>query len=114
VTRDEIEALERALRETPLPEEVAARERARQTVAAAHAQAAPRRRSRARLVWVAAAALAVAIGVSQRDSGIARGVEGWLRAAVEQPTPAPTPVSGFDLPVRGRLLVSDAGGLYVV
>ena len=45
MTRDEIDALERALRETPLPEEVAARERARQTVAAAHAQAAPRRRS---------------------------------------------------------------------
>ena len=41
-------------------------------------------------------------------------VEGWFRAAVTQPTPTPTPVSGLELPTRGRLLVSDAGGLYVV
>jgi hypothetical protein len=109
-----IDDLERALRETPLPDEVAARERARQTVAAAHAEAAPRRRPRARLVWVAAVAAAVAVGVAQRDSDLARGVEDWVRAVVKQPTPAPTPVNGRALPARGTLLVSDAGGLYVV
>jgi Tol biopolymer transport system component len=114
MTRDEIEALERALRETPLPEEVAARERARQTVAAAHAQATPRRRARTRLVWVAALALAMTVGVSQRDSGIAREVGGWVRAVVKQPTPTPTSVSGFELPADGKLLVSEASGLYVV
>ncbi|HEX6026126.1 MAG TPA: hypothetical protein VFZ00_29305 [Solirubrobacter sp.] len=108
-----IEELERALRETPLPDEVAARERARQTVAAAHAQQTPRRPATPRLLWVAALALAAtAIGVSQRDSGIARDVGHWVRAVVERP--APTPVSGHELPTRGRLLVSEASGLYVV
>ena len=114
MTRDEIDALERALRETPLPEEVPARERARQTVTAAHAQAVPRRRPRTRLVWVTAVAVAVAVGVSQRDSGFAREVGGWVRAVVKQPAPTATPVSGLELPTRGRLLVSEASGLYVV
>jgi hypothetical protein len=115
MTRDEIEALERALSETPLPEEVAARERARQTLVAAHAQAAPRRRSRSvRLVWVAALAAAITVGVSQRDSGLAHEVSDWMRAVVKQPTPTATPVSGLELPAAGRLLVSEDSGLWVV
>ncbi len=115
MTRDEIEALERSLSETPLPEEVAARERARQTVVAAHAQAAPRRRSRSvRLVWVAALAAAITVGVSQRDSGLAHEVGDWMRAVVKQPTPTATPVSGLELPAAGRLLVSEDSGMWVV
>jgi len=110
-----IDELERALRETPLPDEVAARERARQTVAAAHAQAAPRWRSRsARLVWVAALAAAITVGVSQRDSGLAHEVGDWMRAVVKQPTPTATPVSGLELPAAGRLLVSEDSGMWVV
>ena len=115
MTRDEIDALERALRETPLPEEVASRERVRQTVVAAHVQSAPRRRARtARLVWVAAAVIAVSVVVSQRDSGLAREFRGWVNTVVTQPTPTATPVNGLELPAAGRLLVSEAGGLWVV
>jgi hypothetical protein len=109
-----IDDLERGLRETPLPDEVAARERARQTVAAAHTQPAPRRSRPARLVWIAALAAAVTIGVSQRDSGLAHEVGDWMRAVVTQPTPTATPVNGLGLPAAGRLLVSEDSGLWVV
>jgi hypothetical protein len=105
--------LERSLREAELPDEVAARERARRTVLAAHTQAAPRRRVRASLVWIAVAVMAVAIVVSQRDSGPAQALERAWRAAVDKPAP-PKPVSGLELPAAGRLLVTERGTLYVV
>ena len=109
MTRDEIDALERALRETPLPEEVAARERARQTVVAAHAQAAPRRRSRRRgssgSPRVARRGRGRRLPARQRPrrASSAAGCE----TSSQQPTPTPTPVSGLELPARGRLLVSE-------
>ncbi len=105
--------LERALREAELPDEVAARERARRTVMAAHTHAAPRRRVRASLVWIAVAVMATAIVISQRDSGPAQALERAWRAAVDKPAP-PKPVGALELPARGRLLVTDRGALYLV
>ena len=117
MTRDELAALERALRETEPPDAGPARERARRTVLAAHAQARPRGRVRrsAPLVWAALAATLVAIVVTQRDSGAAQAVERLVRDIVRPAAkPAPTPVANLALPTAGRLLVSDADGLFVV
>jgi hypothetical protein len=118
MTRDEVEVLEQALRETPLPDEVAARERARRTVLAAHSEVvAPRRRARP-LVWVAVAAACAAVVVAQRDGGLARAFEGFVRDVVDRreaaPRPAPAPVGALALPADGRVLVTEDGRLYVV
>jgi len=118
MTRDELDALERALREAEPPDAVQARERARATVLSVHAQA----RSRARLrraapfVWAALAAVLAALLVTQRDSGPAQAVERLVRDIVREPkpTPAPTPVSSLALPAPGRLLVTGSDGLFVV
>ena len=117
MTRDEIAALERALREAEPPDAGPARERARRTVLAAHAQSRPRGRVRraAPLVWAALAATLAALVVTQRDSGPAQAVERLVRDIVRPPAkPAPTPVADLALPTGGRLLVSDADGLFVV
>jgi len=116
VTRDEIEELERVLREAEAPDAVAARERARQTVLAAHAHAPPRRTSRLRLVAVAVTTLLAAFAFTQRDSGPARAFKDLVRdvVAAPQPTPAPTPADGLALPAAGRLLVNEGDGLWVV
>jgi len=120
MTRDEISELEQALQDAPLPDEGAARERARRTVLAAHAEAAPRKRSLrgAPLVWVAAAAVLAALVLTQRDSRPARAFGDFVREAVhaepQAPRPAPTPVSGLALPAAGRLLVTGSEGLQVV
>jgi hypothetical protein len=117
MTRDEVAALERALREAAPPDAGPARERARRTVLAAHAQARPRGRVRrsAPLVWAVLAATLAAIVVTQRDSGPARAVERLVRDVVRAPAaPVPTPAADLALPTSGRLLVSDADGLYVV
>ena len=117
MTRDEITELERALRETEPPDAGPARERARRTVLAAHAQARPPRRIRrnAPLVWAVLAATLAAIVVTQRDSGPAEAVERLWRDIVRAPAkPAPRPVAAHAQPAAGRLLVSNADGLYVV
>ena len=117
MTRDELAALERALQEAEPPDAGPARERARRTVLAAHAQARPRGRVRraAPLVWAALAATLAAVVITQRDSGPAQAVERLVRDIVQVPAkPAPTPVADLELPAGGRLLVSDADGLYVV
>ena len=113
MTRDELAALERALRETEPPDAGPARERARRTVLA---QAPSRRRARraAPLVWAALAALLAALVVTQRDSGPAQAVERMVRDIVNEPAPTPVPVSDLSLPAAGRLLVSGSDGLYVV
>ena len=117
MTRDEIAALEQALRAAEPPDAGPARERARRTVLAAHAQSRPRGRARraAPLVWAALAATLAALVVTQRDSGPAQAVERLVRDIVRAPAkPAPTPVADLALPAGGRLLVSDKDGLFVV
>jgi hypothetical protein len=114
MTRDEIAALERALRTADPPDAGPARERARRTVLA---QVPSRRRARraAPLVWAALAAVLVALVVSQRDSGPAQAVERLVRDIVNVPEPAPPPAStALALPTSGRLLVSGSDGLFVV
>ena len=96
--------LERALREAEVPDAVAARERARQTVLAARTGrcggAAP---ARTRVGGVACGLAAVVF--SARDTGPARALERSCATSFAAPTPAPTPAP-TSLP--GRLLVLDA------
>jgi hypothetical protein len=114
MTRDDLAALERALREADPPDAGPARERARRTVLAQ----APARRRQARraapLVWAVVAAVLAAFVVTQRDSGAAQAVERLVRDIVNVPRPAPTPVGGLALPASGRLLVRGSDGLFVV
>jgi hypothetical protein len=118
MTRDELDALERALREAEPPDAVQARERARATVLSVHAQARSRTRLRRAvpLVWAALAAVLAALFITQRDSGPAQAVERLVRDIVREPkaTPAPTPASALALPAPGRLLVTGSDGLFVV
>ncbi|HWK26950.1 MAG TPA: hypothetical protein VNS09_10320 [Solirubrobacter sp.] len=118
MTRDELAALERALRAAEPPAAGAARARARETVLAAHAQRRPRARlRRARpAILLALVAIAAAFVVTQRDSGPAQAVERLVRDIVREPAPAPTPAPGpgLALPAPGRLLVTGADGLFVV
>ena len=93
MTRDELAALERALREAEPPDAGPARERARRTVLAQAPRAAPARRRAAPLVWAALAAVLAAFVVTQRDSGPAQAVERLVRDIVSEPRPAPAPVS---------------------
>jgi hypothetical protein len=102
VTRAE---LERALREAELPDAVAARERARRTVLAAHR---PVRRPRLVLVSVAVAAALAAVAASARDTGPARAIERQVRAVFTAPAPTAPPVA-----LPGRVLVADEGELFV-
>ena len=95
--------LERALREAEVPDAVAARERARQTVLAAHRPV--RRRPRLALVWVAVACGLAAVVFSARDTGPARALEQRVRNVFTAPAPAPTP---SPTTLSGRLLVLDA------
>jgi hypothetical protein len=113
MTRDELAALERALREAEPPDAGPALERARRTMLA---QAPARRRVRraAPLIWAAVAAVLVALVVTQRNSGPAQAVERLVRDIVNVPEPAPTPVSELALPTAGRLLVRGSDGLFVV
>ncbi|MDA0161962.1 WD40 repeat domain-containing protein [Solirubrobacter ginsenosidimutans] len=118
MTRDQVDALERALREAEPPDAGPARERARRTVLAAHDATRTRRRARRAvpLVCTALAAILAALFVTQRDSGPAQAVERLVREIVREPkaTPVPVPKSEFALPAAGRLLVSGADGLFVV
>ena len=100
--------LERALREAEVPDAVAARERARQTVLAAHRPV--RRRPRLALVWVAVACGLAAVAFSARDTGPARALEQRVRNVFTAPAPAPTP---SPTTLSGRLLVLDGHRLYV-
>jgi hypothetical protein len=112
VTRGRLDALERALREAEPPDAGPARERARRTVLAAHAQTRSRRRVRrlAPLLYAAVAAILAVLAVTQRDSGPVQAVERRVRDIVEAPKPAPAAA----LPAKGRLLVTDAGGLAIL
>ncbi|MDA0171091.1 hypothetical protein OJ998_18445 [Solirubrobacter taibaiensis] len=101
--------LERALREAEVPDAVAARERARQTVLAAHRPV--RRRPRLALVYAAIACAVAAVVFSARDTGPARAIERQVRSVFAAPTPTLTPTA-TTLP--GRLLVLDSGALFVV
>jgi WD40 repeat protein len=114
MTREQLDALERALREAEPPDAGPARERARRTVLGAHAEARPRRRARrvAPLVYVALAAVLAALVVTQRDSGPAQAVERLVRDIVREPKAKPKPAAV--LPASGRLLVSGPNGLYAV
>jgi hypothetical protein len=113
MTRDELAALERGLREAEPPDAGPARERARKTVLA---QAPARRRARRKspLVWAVVAAVLAALVITQRDSGPAQAVERLMRDIVNVPKPAPAPVSELALPTTGRLLVRGSAGLFVV
>jgi hypothetical protein len=107
--------LERALREAPIPDEPAARARARATVLAAHEDVSPRPRTRASLIWVAAAALIAALVLTQRDSGPAKAFEKIVRQVVEQPKkPKPVATSSLALPTRGRMLITDGDSTWLV
>ena len=100
--------LERALREAEIPDAVAARERARRTVLAAHRPV--RRRPRLALVWVAVACGLAAIVFSARETGPARTIEQRMRNVFAAPAPAPTPAPTT---LSGRLLVLDSGAVFV-
>jgi hypothetical protein len=110
--------LERALREAPLPDEGAARERARRTVLAAHA-AAPRRTPPRTAAVVTAIVLAVAGAGALTRPGQAVGE--WVSRQLEvvnpaspKATPVPKRQRGLDLPAPGRLLVVSDRGLWTV
>jgi Tol biopolymer transport system component len=118
MTREQLDALERALREAEPPDAGPARERARRTVLAVHRESRSRQRARRAvpLVWAALAAVLAALFITQRDSGPAQAVERLVRNIVREPKPTPTPAPTTDLtlPIAGRLLVSGADGLFVV
>ncbi|MET0128481.1 MAG: hypothetical protein ABW249_07815, partial [Solirubrobacterales bacterium] len=82
MTRDE---LERALHDASLPDEVAARSRARQTVLAAHAEVAPRRSRRGRMLSLTALAAAGALVAAQLSP--AQPFERIWRTVVNEATP---------------------------
>ena len=118
MTRDELAALERALRETEPPDAGPARERARRTVLAAHAQARParprpafraarlgraRRHARRRSSSPSATAAR-----RRRSSGSCATSSGPPRSRRRHRSPTSR------CRPAGRLLVSDADGLYVV
>lgn len=110
--------LERALREAPLPGEGAARERVRRTVLAAHAATPRHTRPRVAAV-VTAIVLAVAgAGVLTRPGqAVGEWVQRQLKVvkpAKTNPTPAPKPQRGLDLPAPGQLLVASDRGLWIV
>jgi WD40-like Beta Propeller Repeat len=107
--------LARALREAPLPNEGAARERARRTVLAAHA-ASPRRRRPHTAAFVTAVVLAVAGAGALTRPGQAVGewVGRQLEVVRRPAPPAPKPAPRAELPARGRLLVARAHGLAIV
>src|SRR4051812_13207411 len=115
MTRDQLDALERALRDAEPPDAGPARERARRTVLAAHAQTRTRHRVRRAvpLAWAALAAVLAAFVFTQRDSGPAQAVERLVRDIVQEPEATPVPTPTAQLPATGRLLVSGANGLYV-
>jgi hypothetical protein len=106
VTREE---LERTLREAAVPDAIAARERARRTVLAAHRPV--RRRPRLALVYVVLACAVAAVVFSARDTGPARAIERQVREVLVAPTPAPTPPPAA---FSGRLLVLDGQRLSVL
>jgi hypothetical protein len=110
--------LSRALREAPLPGEGAARERARRTVLAAHA-ATPRHTKPRAAAVITAVVLAVAGAGALTRPGQAVGE--WVQRQLEiakpakpDPTPAPKPQRGLDLPAPGQLLVASDRGLWIV
>ena len=116
MTREQLDALERALREAEPPDAGPARERARRTVLAVHAEARSRRRARrvAPLVYAALAAVLAMLVVTQRESGPAQAVERLVRDIVREPKATPAPKPAAALPASGRLLVSGADGLFAV
>ncbi|MBE2316930.1 hypothetical protein DVA67_013185 [Solirubrobacter sp. CPCC 204708] len=106
MNRDE---LERALREAEVPDAVAARERARRTVLAAH-RPSPRR-PRLSLVVAAVAVALTALVFSARDTGPARALERRVREVFVAPTPTPTATPAA---LAGRLLVTDGHELFLL
>jgi hypothetical protein len=115
MTREQVDALERALREAEPPDAGPTRERARRTILAAHDATRSRRARRALpFAWVAVAATLTALFVTQRDSGPAQAVERLVREIVREPKATPVPPRAFTLPSAGRLLVTGADGLFAV
>jgi len=110
--------LSRALREAPLPDAGAARERARRTVLAAHAAAPRHSRPRAAAVLTAVVlTIAGAGALTQPGQAVGEWVERQLdvvNPAKPKPTPVPKRQRGLDLPAPGRLLVSSDRGLWIV
>lgn len=105
--------LGRRLRETPMPDEAEARERARAVVAASFEDiepARPRPRAARRALVVAIPLLlALALGALTPPG---QAVGDWVRRVVRaDPPPRPT---AFTLPAPGRLLVSSARGAWIV
>src|SRR4051812_32516948 len=103
--------LERTLRGAELPDEARARERARQTVLAAHAEIPRHRRGRAAAVWLAVVAAAAAVVASQLSP--AHALEGVWHRIVAEPAATATPLPD-ELPARGRLLITDRDALWLV
>ena len=103
--------LRRALRERPVPGEREAAERTLRVLRAAHAGGAPaaaRRRPLLRPALALALALA-ALGTVLSPAGA--DVRRWIGDRLD---PEPSPTLGRDCPREGRLLVSSAGGSWVV
>ena len=111
MTRDE---LERALREAELPDEVAARERARRTVLAAHTRGRPAP-ARAGVAAVATRSRRPAALVAAQLSPAQASSASGATSCRATPRAAPTPARpALELPARGRLLVTEGDALYVV
>ena len=111
MTREE---LERALHEAELPEEGAARERARRTVLAAHATRSPRGApahaacSGSRRSPRPAALVAAQLSPAQPFERI------WRTSSHNRRPRRHRPRNGLELPARGKLLVTEGDALYVV
>jgi hypothetical protein len=112
-------AVAELLRDAPLPDEGAARERARRTVLAAHA--ATPRRSRPRTAAIATTvilALAGAGALTRPGQAVGEWLGHRLEVVQEHKGPAspaaPRRQTGLQLPARGRLLVSGGGALWIV
>jgi hypothetical protein len=100
----------RALREVHVPDEAGAQERAWAVVRTAYRDAcpAPPRRSRLRIVLLPVL-IAVVGGIALSPAGAT--VARWVKSALGVRHPAP---ALFSLPASGRVLVSGAGGTWMV
>ena len=105
--------VERRLRDFTAPGEAEARDRAGAVSAAAFAARAPRRRASRLRMLPAVAALALIVALAATAPGEA--VADWFRDLVraDRPTPGRAPALTA-LPAPGRLLVTGAGGAWVV
>lgn len=102
--------LGRRLRETPVPDEAEARERARAVVGASFERREPVRSRRPRALAVAIPVL-LALGLAALTPP-GQAVGEWMRDVV-RPEPPRRPTA-FHLPAPGRLLVSGSRGAWIV